>query len=136
MRAGTDGIAAWHDPVLWHCAKQDIHPGASPLYGDLVARLIAAQQGRSAKCLVLDLDNTIWGGVIGDDGLEGIVLGQGSALGEAFLSLQSYAVELSERGVILAVCSKNDEHVAINAFERHPEMILTRKQVASFVANW
>jgi len=63
-------------------------------------------------------------------------LGQGSALGEAFLSVQSYAVELSERGVILAVCSKNDEHVALDAFERHPEMILTRKQVASFVANW
>ena len=73
---------------------------------------------------------------LGDDGLEGIVLGQGSALGEAFLSMQSYAVELSERGVILAVCSKNDEHVAIDGFERHPEMILIRKQVASFVANW
>ena len=72
--------------------------GASPLtpiYGDLVARLLAAQQGRSFKCLVLDLDNTLWGGVIGDDGLEGIVLGQGSALGEAFVAFQGYARELS-----------------------------------------
>jgi predicted enzyme involved in methoxymalonyl-ACP biosynthesis len=67
--SATDlGIAAWHDPVLWHRAKQEIHLTAAPLYGDLVARLIAAKQGRSAKCLILDLDNTLWGGVIGDDG--------------------------------------------------------------------
>jgi FkbH-like protein len=135
-RVRQDGIDAWHDAALWHRSKQEITSSAVPRYGELVSRVVAAQLGLSSKCLVLDLDNTIWGGVIGDDGLEGIVLGQGSALGEAFLSVQSYAAELSERGVILAVCSKNDEHVALDAFERHPEMILTRKQVASFVANW
>ena len=80
-QAAQDGLAAWHDPALWHRAKQEIHPAAAPLYGDLVARLLAAAQGRSFKCLVLDLDNTLWGGVIGDDGLDGIELGQGSALG-------------------------------------------------------
>ena len=79
-----------------------------PLYGDMVARILAAQRGLSKKCLVLDLDNTLWGGVIGDDGLEGIVLGEGSAAGEAHLALQRYAKQLKERGVILAVCSKND----------------------------
>ena len=63
-RAARDGIAAWHDPMLWHRAKQEVHPGAAPLYGDLVARLLAARQGRSRKALVLDLDNTLWGGVI------------------------------------------------------------------------
>ena len=135
-RAQQDGLDAWHDVALWHRSKQEIKASAVPCYGESVARVLGAQLGLSSKCLVLDLDNTIWGGVIGDDGLEGIVLGQGSALGEAFLRLQSYAVELSERGVILAVCSKNDEHVAIDAFERHPEMILTRTQVASFIANW
>jgi FkbH-like protein len=133
---GRDGIAAWHDPGLWHRAKQEISPIAGPLYGDLVARLIAAKQGRSYKCLVLDLDNTLWGGVIGDDGLEGIVLGQGSALGEAFVAFQNYARELSRRGVILAVCSKNDEANALEPFEKHPEMILKRGDIACFVANW
>ena len=135
-RVRQHGLDAWHDVALWHRSKQEIKSSAAPCYGELVARVLGAQLGLSSKCLVLDLDNTIWGGVIGDDGLEGIVLGQGSALGEAFLSLQSYAVELSERGVILSVCSKNDEHIALDAFERHPDMILPRKQVASFVANW
>ena len=82
---------AWHDAALWHRAKQEIAPPPAPLYGDLVGRLLAAKQGRSYKCLVLDLDNTMWGGVIGDDGMEGIVLGQGSALGEAFVAFQDYA---------------------------------------------
>jgi FkbH-like protein len=135
-RVRQDGLDAWHDVSLWHRSKQEVKPSAVPCYGESVARVLGAQLGLSSKCLVLDLDNTIWGGVIGDDGLEGIVLGQGSASGEAFVSLQCYAAELAERGVILAVCSKNDEHVAIEAFERHPEMILTRMQVASFVANW
>jgi FkbH-like protein len=131
-----DGLAGWHDPALWHRAKQEIHPLAAPVYGDLVARLLAAAVGRSAKALVLDLDNTLWGGVIGDDGMEGIKLGQGSAHGEAFVAFQRYAVGLSRRGVILAVCSKNDEANALEPFERHPEMVLKRSDIASFVANW
>jgi FkbH-like protein len=135
-RVMRDGLAAWHDVGLWHRAKQEISPAAAPLYGDLVARVFAAKQGRSAKCLVLDLDNTLWGGVIGDDGLDGIVLGQGSALGEAFSAFQDYARELSRRGVILAVCSKNDEANALEPFEKHPEMVLKRGDIASFVANW
>jgi FkbH-like protein len=135
-RVAQDGLAAWHDAALWHRAKQEIFPGAAPLYGDMVARILAAAQGRSAKCLVLDLDNTIWGGVIGDDGLAGIELGQGSTMGEAFAAFQDYARELSRRGVILAVCSKNDEANALEAFEKHPEMVLRRGDIASFVANW
>lgn len=135
-RATRDGIAKWHDPALWHRSKQEVTPAAAPLYGDLVARLLAAKQGRSAKCLVLDLDNTVWGGVIGDDGLEGIVLGQGSPLGEAYAAFQEYARELSRRGVILAVCSKNDAANALEPFDRHPEMVLKRSDVASFAANW
>jgi FkbH-like protein len=136
VKAGQRGVATWHDPALWHRAKQEIHPTAAPLYGDLVARLEAARQGRSSKCLVLDLDNTIWGGVIGDDGIEGIVLGQGSAVGEAFVDFQRYAVALASRGVILAVCSKNDEATAIAGFKEHPEMVLRSEHIAAFVANW
>lgn len=132
----ADGLAAWHDPALWHRAKQEISPAATPMYGDLVARLVAAGKGKSAKCLVLDLDNTCWGGVIGDDGLNGIVLGQGNALGEAFVGFQSYAKALSQRGIILAVCSKNDEANALEPFEKHPDMVLRTQDIAVFVANW
>ena len=134
--AARDGLNAWHDKALWHRSKQDINPAAAPMYGDLVARLLAAKQGLSYKCLVLDLDNTLWGGVIGDDGLEGIELGQGSPLGEGFTALQAYARELSQRGVILAVCSKNDEANAVEPFEKHPEMVLRREDISCFRANW
>ena len=134
--ASAEGLKEWHDPVLWHKAKQEVSPAAGPLYGELVGRLLAAQQGRSSKCLVLDLDNTLWGGVIGDDGLGGIKLGQGSGLGESFVAFQRYVRDLSHRGVVLAVCSKNDEKNALEAFEKHPEMILKRSDIACFVANW
>jgi FkbH-like protein len=135
-RAVRDGIQKWHDTALWHRSKQEIAPPAAPFYGDLVGRWLAAKQGRSFKCLVLDLDNTVWGGVIGDDGMEGIVLGQGSALGEAYVAFQDYARELSRRGIILAVCSKNDEPNALEPFSSHPDMLLKRGDIASFVANW
>jgi len=134
--AARDGLARWHDPVLWHRAKQEVSPAVAPLHGDLVGRLLAAAQGRAAKCLVLDLDNTLWGGVVGDDGPAGLVLGQGSAAGEAFAAFQAYARALARRGVILAVCSKNDAATALAAFETHPEMVLKRCDIACFVANW
>jgi FkbH-like protein len=135
-RVAQDGLAAWHDASLWHRAKQEIALAAAPLYGDMVARLIAARLGRSSKCLVLDLDNTIWGGVIGDDGMEGIAIGQGSPLGEAYSEFQLYARNLSRRGIILAVCSKNDAGNALEPFEKHPDMTLRRSDIACFVANW
>ena len=135
-RAATDGVYSWHDPKLWHRAKQEISPAAAPMYGDLVGRLLAAMQGRAAKCLVLDLDNTLWGGVIGDDGLDGIEIGQGSALGEAFSAFQTYAAGLAKRGIILAACSKNDEANAVEVFEKHPEMVLRRPDLSALVANW
>ena len=126
----------WIDPARWHQAKQLVSPILGPVYGDLLARVAAASVGLSRKCLVLDLDNTLWGGVIGDDGLDGIVLGQGSAAGEAYLAFQHYCRLLGQRGVILAVCSKNDEKNAVEAFEKHPEMALCRGDIAAFVANW
>lgn len=131
-----DGLRAWHDPALWLRSRHEIHHSATPMYGDLVARILAARRGRSAKCLVLDLDNTIWGGVIGDDGMAGIVLGQGSGAGEGFVHLQRYAKALARRGVILAVCSKNDEANAWEPFDHHPEMVLKRQDIACMEANW
>jgi len=131
-----DGITAWFDPARWLQAKMEIAPEVAPLYGDLLGRILAAQRGLSKKCLVLDLDNTLWGGVIGDDGIEGIVLGEGSAVGEAHLALQRYAKQLTQRGIILAICSKNDPAIAEAAFKDHPEMFLKRADIAAFVANW
>jgi FkbH-like protein len=136
QHAAVHGIQEWHDAALWHRAKHEIHPRASHLYGDQLVRILAAQRGRSYKCLVLDLDNTIWGGVIGDDGLQNIVLGHGSAAGEAYVAFQRYVQRLSKRGIILAVCTKNDEDSALSPFEKHPEMVLRRNDIACFVANW
>jgi len=136
-RAGErDGIDAWFDVRSWLQAKVEIAPEAAVSYGEMVVRIVAAQQGLSKKCLVLDLDNTLWGGIIGDDGLEGLVLGEGSAAGEAYLALQRYAKQLKERGVVLAICSKNDPKIAENGFCNHPEMALKRSDISAFVANW
>ena len=132
----TFGVRNWFNDSLWHRSKQEIQPSAAPLWGDHLIRVVAALRGLSAKCLVLDLDNTLWGGVIGDDGLEGIQLGQGNAVGESYIAFQQMAIRLSQRGIILAVCSKNDEDNARAPFERHPEMLLKLHDIACFVANW
>ncbi|TXH56369.1 MAG: HAD-IIIC family phosphatase [Burkholderiaceae bacterium] len=134
--SARDGIDAWFDIARWLQGKIEIAPHSAQRYGEMLSRVIGAQRGQSKKCLVLDLDNTMWGGVIGDDGLDGIVLGDGSALGEAHLALQRYAKLLKERGVILAVCSKNEPAIAEAAFKDHPEMALRRSDIAAFVANW
>lgn len=123
------------ESVRWHQAKQLVSPALAPWYGELLACIAAAAIGRSRKCLVLDLDNTLWGGVIGDDGVDGIRLGQGTPVGEAFSAFQAYVQALAKRGVILAVCSKNDTAVAEAGFA-HPEMTLARGDIAAFVANW
>ncbi|MEO7030704.1 MAG: HAD-IIIC family phosphatase [Acidobacteriaceae bacterium] len=134
--AAMYGIDALHDPALWHLAKQEIHPAAAPVWGDHLARAVAALRGRSAKCLVLDLDNTLWGGIVGDDGVDGLQLGQGHAMGEAYLEFQRYCLALKGRGIALAVCSKNDEANARAPFREHPAMLLRERDIACFVANW
>ena len=134
--SARDGLDAWFDAARWLQAKMEIAPQAAMPYGDLLVRVIAAARGKSKKCLVLDLDNTLWGGVVGDDGIEGIVLGQGSGLGEAHLALQRYAKKLKDRGVILAVCSKNDPAIAEAAFRDHPEMLLQWSDFSAFAVNW
>jgi FkbH-like protein len=106
------------------------------MFGELVGRLVGALRGRSRKCLVLDLDNTLWGGVVGDDGVERLVLGYGTAAGEGYAAFQRYARSLTGAGIVLAVCSKNDHAVAASAFRDHPEMVLKLDDFGSFVANW
>jgi FkbH-like protein len=134
--AETVGLADWHNPQLWNMAKFSFSDELIPLYADHVGRVIAAIRGKSGKVLILDLDNTTWGGVIGDDGLEGIQIAQGDARGEAHLAVQRLALELRERGIVLAVSSKNTDQVAREPFEKHPEMLLKLEHFAVFQANW
>ena len=134
--AAVAGLSHWHDPVLWHLGKIAFSQAVTPLVAEHVCRLLMAAQGKSKKCLVLDLDNTLWGGVIGDDGLAGIVLGQGSAVGEAHLQVQAAALALHDRGVVLAVSSKNEDSVARQVFRQHPDMLLREQHIAAFQANW
>lgn len=134
--AETVGLGDWHDTKLWNMAKLPFSDELIPLYADHVARILAALRGKSRKVLVLDLDNTVWGGVIGDDGLEGIKLAQGDATGESHLAVQRLALDLRQRGIVLAVSSKNTDEVARSPFDRHPEMLLKLDHIAVFQANW
>ena len=134
--AETVGLAEWHDPFIWNLAKQPFAASAIALYADHLCRLLAAIRGRSKKALVLDLDNTVWGGIIGDDGMDGIRIAQGDAVGEAHLTLQRYALAMRERGALLAVSSKNTDEVARQVFREHPEMLLREEHIAVFQANW
>jgi len=134
--AETVGLADWHSPQLWNLGKFAFSDELIPLYCDHIARILAALRGKSRKVLVLDLDNTLWGGVIGDDGLEGIALSQGDARGEAYLAVQRMALDLRNRGIVLAVASKNNDNVAREPFLKHPEMLLKLEHIAVFQANW
>lgn len=134
--AETVGLAEWHSPRQWNLAKLPFADELVPLYADHVGRIVGALRGKSRRCLILDLDNTVWGGVIGDDGLEGIKIAQGDATGEAHLAVQRMALALRERGVILAVSSKNNDDVARKPFREHPEMLLKEEHIAVFQANW
>jgi FkbH-like protein len=133
--ANRVGAENFFDDRLWYASK---YPCANQYLPELtrsIARLVATRKGRATKVLVLDLDNTIWGGVIGDDGLEGIALG-GDAYGEAFQHFQRYILSLRDRGYVLAICSKNNEAIALDAFRNHSEMILKETDISVFVANW
>jgi FkbH-like protein len=134
--AETVGLADWHNTQLWNMGKFSFSDELIPLYSDHVARTVAAVRGKSRKVLVLDLDNTVWGGVIGDDGLDGINVAQGDARGEAHLAVQRLALDLRERGIVLAVSSKNTDEVAREPFLKHSEMLLKLDHIAVFQANW
>lgn len=130
------GLLNWHDPTLWNLGKLSFSQQYLPIYAEYVCRILAARLGKSRRCLILDLDNTLWGGVIGDDGIEGIIIGNGNPTGEAHLNIQKTALELRERGIVLAVSSKNDDKIARQPFKKHPDMLLKEEHIAVFQANW
>ena len=109
---------------------------ALPYVGSRVMDIICAIEGKFKKCLILDLDNTVWGGVVGDDGWENIQVGHGLGIGKAYTEFQEWVKKLKNRGIIIAVCSKNDEDKAKETFDKNPEMVLRLDDIAVFVANW
>lgn len=129
------GLENWYDPSRWFSYKLATTVRGSFENASNVATLIAARYGLSKKCLVLDLDNTLWGGVIGDDGADRIVIGRETAQAEAYTAFQEYCLALKHRGVILAVSSKNNDEIAREGFG-HPDSILKLTDFACFRANW
>jgi FkbH-like protein len=129
------GSRQWSSERFFHTAKLSFDPRFLPDYLAYFRGAWRAAFARGKKVLALDLDNTLWGGVIGDDGLEGIMLGPGSPSGEAFAGWQDYLKGLRARGVILAVCSKNAPEIAAAAFG-HPHAVLRRDDFAAFECSW
>jgi FkbH-like protein len=134
--AANLGLANWHDSIIWNVAKLSFAQRYVPIYSDYVCRILAARLGKSRRCLILDLDNTLWGGIIGDDGLEGILIGNGNPTAEAYLNIQRTVLDLRKRGVVLAVSSKNEDLTARQPFREHPDMLLREEHIALFQANW
>lgn len=123
-------------PNVYTNTEMVISIDAIPYLASRVMDIVCAIKGTFKKCLILDLDNTLWGGIIGDDGLEGIQLGHGIGIGKAFSEFQMWVKKLKQRGIIICVASKNDERTAKEPFERHPDMILKLDDIAVFQANW
>jgi len=130
------GLARWSDPLMWSKARQHPGPEALPALAEALIAQVRAVCGLSRKVLACDLDNTLWGGVIGEDGLAGIRIGPGTPEGEAHAALQMYLKELAARGILLAVCSKNNPADAELPFREHSGMVLRLDDFAVFIANW
>lgn len=133
--AARIGLRKWHNPSQYAAYKFAMDYDVMPEVSLGLAKIIRAVLGKSKKCLVLDLDNTLWGGVIGDDGAENIKIGHETPVAEAFTAWQEYVLRLKERGVILAACSKNEEEIAKSGFA-HPDSVLKLSDFAAFKANW
>jgi len=129
------GRRNFFDNRFWNMYKSLCALEHLPLVAQSIVDVALSLRGRVVKCVVLDLDNTLWGGVIGDDGVDGISLAAHGD-GESFHEFQSYLLELQNRGILLAVCSKNSEENAWKPFLEHPEMVIRREHISVFMANW
>jgi len=129
------GLDRWFDWDRYFGYKILHTPEANCALARSLTAVVRALYGRSRKVLVLDLDNTLWGGVIGDDGVDKIQIGRETPVAEAYTAFQEYCLSLQHRGILLAVCSKNNEEVARQGFE-HPDSVLKLEHFAAFKANW
>lgn len=129
------GGEKWHNRSQYYAYKFAMDYDVFPDVAWGIAKIILSILGKGKKCLVLDLDNTLWGGVIGDDGISNISIGRETPLAESYTEFQQYVKSLKNRGIILAVCSKNDELIAKSGFD-HPDSVLKLADFISFKANW
>lgn len=129
------GLDKWCDDRCWHLYKYAMSLDAIPDYAYNVSRIICSLMGKNKKLVALDLDNTLWGGVVGDDGQAGLEIGSETSEGQLFSSVQRYFKEHKKLGVLLSVCSKNDEENALSGLS-HPSGILTAEDFALIKANW
>lgn len=129
------GREVFFNAPLYYNAKMPVAMGALPYVAETVIDVVKSMTGKIKKCIILDLDNTLWGGVIGDDGIGGIEIGE-LGKGHVFSNLQRWFKQLKDYGIILAVCSKNEEDTAKEPFQKHGEMILRLDDISVFVANW
>lgn len=133
--ASWTGRRTWFDERLWYMTKAFCHLQVLPLVAQALVDIVLSTMGQVVKCVILDLDNTLWGGIVGDDGHLGIAIGAHGD-GEAFYHFQHYLLSLKRRGILLAVCSKNDRENALRPFLENPDMVLKRDDITVFVANW
>jgi len=133
--ASQIGLNNWYSPGLWYQAKYVCHPRYYPNICQAIARNLEATSGRVFKCIVLDLDNTLWGGVIGDDGINGIKLGP-EGEGAIYSDIQRYFLQLKKAGYLLALASKNYEDIALEAINNHPNMVLKSEDFVCYKINW
>ncbi|MCR5599737.1 MAG: HAD-IIIC family phosphatase [Ruminococcus sp.] len=129
------GLEKWHDPEAWYLYKYAMSTSVIPDLAYSIACIIKSVYGKNHKVIDLDLDNTLWGGVIGDDGQEGIEIGQETPVGQSFAEFQSFIKGYKNFGVLLAVCSKNDKENALLGLE-HPFGVLKPQDFVSIKANW
>ena len=129
------GKSAFFQSSIYINTEMVVSIDVLPLIASKTVALIASFYGKFKKCLIIDLDNTTWGGIIGDDGLENIQIGS-LGIGKAFTEFQYWIKKLKNRGIIIAVCSKNTESVAKEPFEKHPDMVLKLDDISVFIANW
>ena len=133
--ASSVGKRGWFDERLWFYSRCFCHPEALPHVAGQALDVFKAVKGKAVKCVALDLDNVLWGGTIGEDGLEGIRLGE-LGDGEAYVRFQMWLKELRARGIVLGVCSKNNEDKAREPFRLHGDMVLKESDISCFIANW
>ena len=130
------GKSRSYNAKMYHLAKIEWDEAVYPLLSAELWRYIYASRARAKKCLVLDLDNTLWGGIVGEDGVHGIKIGHGDAEGEAYLEFQYAVRSLLERGVILAICSKNNSEDVDEVFSQRSEMVLQKGDFSAIQVNW
>ena len=133
--AADFGLSKWSDPFYWHMYKYCLSVEAIPAFAFSLANIVKAIYGKNRKAIALDLDNTLWGGIVGDDGVESLELGQETSMGQAYTEFQLYLQQLQKQGILLTVLSKNEKENALAGLQ-HPQMVLKPEDFITIKANW